>query len=89
MHLNHYRSQLNCILQALVNKNVNMVKQLIYREICSKNIEIYLSKLYIGNYSEATERCDKVHAKIPASVNNINGGLNINYITCASGCFVM
>ena len=86
MRLNHYRSQLNYILQALVNKNVNMVKQLIYREIY---IEIYLSKLYIGNYSEATERCNKVHAKIPASVNNINGGLNINYITCASGCFVM
>ena len=29
-----------------------MVKQLYYSEIHSKNIEIYLSKLYTGKYSE-------------------------------------
>ena len=46
--LNRYRRLLNYVLQALVNKRVNMVKQLYYSEIHSKNIEIYLSKLYKG-----------------------------------------
>ena len=32
-----------------------MVKQLYYSEIYSKNIEIYLSKLYIGKYSEVND----------------------------------
>ena len=49
---NHYRHLLNYVLQVLVNKSVNMVKQLYYSEIHSKNIEIYLSKLYIGKYSQ-------------------------------------
>ena len=31
---------------------VNMANQLYYSEIHSKNIEIYLSKLYIGTYDE-------------------------------------
>ena len=39
----------------LVNKSVNMVKQLYYSEIHSKNIEIYLSKLYTGKYSEVND----------------------------------
>ena len=49
-HLNRYRHLLDYVLQALVNKSVNMVKQLYYSEIHSKNIEIYLSKLYTGKY---------------------------------------
>ena len=51
-HLNHYRCLLNYVLQALVNKSVNMVKQLYYSQLHLKNIKIYLSKLYIGMYSE-------------------------------------
>ena len=54
-HLNGYRHLLNYILQALVNKSVNMVKQLYYSEIHSKNIKIYLSKLYTGKYSEVND----------------------------------
>ena len=46
------RRLLNYVLQVLVNKSVNMVKQLYYSEIHSKNIKIYLSKLYTGKYSE-------------------------------------
>ena len=53
-HLNHYRCLLNYVLQALVNKSVNMVKQLYYSEIHSKNID-YLSKLYTGKYSEVND----------------------------------
>ena len=54
-HLNRYRRLLNYVLQAFVNKSVNMVKQLYYNEIHSKNIEIYLSKLYTGKYSEIND----------------------------------
>ena len=32
-----------------------MVKQLYYSEIYSKNIEIYLSKLYTGKHSEVND----------------------------------
>ena len=32
-----------------------MVKKLYYSEIHSKNIEIYLSKLYTGKYSEVND----------------------------------
>ena len=32
-----------------------MVKQLYYSEIQSKNIKIYLSKLYTGKYSEIND----------------------------------
>ena len=63
-----------------------MVKQLYYSEIHSKNIEIYLSKLYIGKHSEINDVIS-TRKKI-ASVNMINGGRIINYIMCASGCFV-
>ena len=35
--------------------NTNMVKQLYCNEIHSKNIEIYLSELYIGKYSEVND----------------------------------
>ena len=54
-HLNCYRRLLNYLLQALVNKNANMVKQLYCSEIHSKNIKIYLSKLYICKYSEIND----------------------------------
>ena len=50
--LNSYRRLINYVLQALVNKNVNMLKQLYYSKIHLKNIEIYLSKLYSSKYSE-------------------------------------
>ena len=50
-----YRRLLNYVLQVLVNKSVNMVKQLYYSEIHLKNIEIYLSKLYIGKHSEVND----------------------------------
>ena len=63
-----------------------MVKQLCCSEIHSKNIEIYLSKLYIGKYSEVNDVIS-THKNI-VSVNSINGGRITNYITCASGCFV-
>ena len=64
---------LNYVLQALVSKSVNMVKQLYYSEIHSKNIEIYLSKLYTGKYSEVND----VIKYTPLT----NGGRVINYIT--------
>ena len=51
-YLRSYRCLLNYVLQALVNKNVNMLKQLYYSKIHLKNIEIYLSKLYSSKYSE-------------------------------------
>ena len=47
-----------------VNTNANMVKQLHCSKIHSKNIEIYLSKLYIGKYSEVNDvinTCKKTH----------------------------
>ena len=78
-----YRRQLNYVLQALVNTNANMVKQLYYSEIHSKNIEIYL---YIGKYSEVNDVIST--CKNIAPINSINGGRITNYITCASGSFV-
>ena len=74
------------VLQALVNKNANMVKQLYYSGIHSKNIEIYLSKLYIGKYSEVNDVTST--RKNITSVNSINGGRITNYIMCASSCFL-
>ena len=56
--LNHYRRLLNYVLQALVNKSVNMVKQLYYSEIHSKNIEIYLS-MYIRKSDGKMSDCIK------------------------------
>ena len=63
-----------------------MVKQLYCNEIHSKNIEIYLSKLYIGKYSEVNNVIST--RKNIVSVNSINGEHITNYITCASGCFM-
>ena len=48
----HLKMLLNYVLQMLVNKSIDMAKQLYYSEIHSKNIEIYLSKLYNGTYYE-------------------------------------
>ena len=42
----------NYVLQTLVNNSINMIKQLYYSKIHLKNIEIYLSKLYLGTYCE-------------------------------------
>ena len=68
-------------LQALGNKSVNMVKQLYYSKIHSKNIDLF--KLYNSTYY-----VDDVIKNI-ASVNNINSEcITITYITHASGCFV-
>ena len=53
-----------------------MVKQLYYSEIHSKNIEIYLSKLYIGKYSEVNDVIST--CKNIVSVNSINGGCIAN-----------
>ena len=58
-----------------------MVKQLYYSEIHSKNIEIYLSKLYTGKYSEVND----VIKYMPAS---INGGRVINYIMWCKWLFL-
>ncbi len=43
------------VLQVLGNKNVNIIKYLYYNQIYLKNIENYLSKLYIGKYSEVKD----------------------------------
>ena len=56
-----------------------MVKQLYYSEIHSKNIEVYLSKLYTGKYSEVNDVI-----KYTAS---INGGHVTNYITWCKWLF--
>ena len=64
----------------LVNKNTNMVKQLYYSKILLKNIEIYLSKLYIGKYSE-------INDVISTHKNTTDALLIISL--CASGYFVM
>ena len=56
MHNSCYRCLPNYVLQALVNKSINMVKQLYYSKMYSKNIKIYLSKLlYIGMYYEVND----------------------------------
>ena len=60
----------------LVNKSVNMVKQLYYSEIHSKNIEIYLFKLYTGKYSEVNDVI-----KYTPKTRHLSRGV--------SGCFVM
>ena len=57
--------------------SVNMVKQLYYSEIHSKNIEIYLSKLYTGKYSEVNDVIKVLTA----------GALLIISRGGASGCF--
>ena len=80
------RRLLNYVLQMLVNNNANMVMQLYCSEIHSKNIEIYLSKLYIGKNSEVNDVIST--RKNIASVNSINGRRITNCIMCASGCFV-
>ena len=67
-----------------------MVKQLYYSKIHLKNIEIYLSKLYTGKYSEVNDvikympkTCNKVHAK-----NLLTAGALLIISHGASGCFV-
>ena len=59
-----------------------MVKQLYYSEIHSKNIEIYLSKLYTGKYSEVNDVI-----KYTPCFASINGGRVINYITWCKWLF--
>ena len=57
-----------------------MVKQLYYSEIHSKNIEIYLSKLYTGKYSEVNDVIKYMPKQLTGVLLNISRG--------ASGCFV-
>ena len=45
-----------------------MVKQLYYSEIHSKNIEIYLSKLYTGKHSEVNDVIKYTHQKYVVQV---------------------
>ena len=52
-----------------------MVKQLYYSEIHSKNIEIYLSKLYIGKYSEVN---DIISTYKNIAFTSVNSMLNKN-----------
>ena len=61
-----------------------MVKQLYYSEIHSKNIEIYLSKLYTGKYSEVN---DVIKYTLKTHTASINGGRIINYITWCKWLF--
>ena len=61
-----------------------MVKQLYYSEIHSKNIEIYLSKLYTGKYSEVNGY-NKVHAK---TRHLLTAGVLLIISRGAIGCFV-
>ena len=82
--LNCYRCLLNYVLQVLVNKSVNMVKQLYYSEIHLKNIEIYLSKSYTGKHSEVNDvmkyTLKTSHLLTPDTSLIISRG--------ASGCFL-
>ena len=59
-----------------------MVKQLYYSKIHSKNIEIYLSKLYTGKYSEVNDVI-----KYPPKTASINSGRITNYITWCKWLF--
>ena len=68
--------------------SVDMGKQLYYSKIHSKNIKIYLSKLYNGTNYEVDDVIKYIHTKDILSVNNINSGCITNYITCASIYFV-
>ena len=53
-----------------------------YNQIYLKNIENYLSKLYIGKYSEVKDVIYYTQNTVPVSING-------KHITmCASGCFV-
>ena len=54
---------------------------IVMHETHSKNIEICLSKLYIGTYSIVHNIIYKVHAK-HRDVWRIT-----SYVTCVSGCF--
>ena len=57
-----------------------MVKQLYYSEIHSKNIEIYLSKLYTGKYFE-------VNDVIKYTPKTLTTGMLLIISRGASGCF--
>ena len=61
-----------------------MVKQLYYREIHSKNIGIYLSKLYTGKYSEVND----VIKYTPKTRRLLTTGALLIISHDASGCFV-
>ena len=61
-----------------------MAKQLYYSELHLKDIEIYLSKLYISRYYEVQDVI--VHTMLQKA--SIYSGRITNYVTCASGCFV-
>ena len=60
-----------------------MVKQLYYSEIHSKNIEIYLSKLYTGKYSEVND----VIKYTPKTRRLLTAGALLIISHGASGCF--
>ena len=62
-----------------------MVKQLYYSKIHSKNIEIYLSKLHTGKYSEV-KNVIKYTLKTPRL---LTAGPLLIISRGASGCFVM
>ena len=61
-----------------------MVKQLYYSEIHSKNIKIYLSKLYTGKYSEVND----VIKYTPKTRRLLMAGALLIISRGASGCFV-
>ena len=61
-----------------------MVKQLYYSEIYSKNIEIYLSKLYTGKYSEV----NNVIKYMLKTLRLLTAGTLLIISRGASGCFV-
>ena len=67
-------------LQALVNKSINMTKQLYDSETTFKKHRNLCVMAHMYYYE-----VDNVNI---ASVNNINSGCITNYVTCASGCFV-
>ena len=59
-----------------------MVKQLYYSKIHVKNIEIYLSKLYIGTYYEVNDVIKYTAKHRVCYGNSIIGGHITNYVTC-------
>ena len=61
-----------------------MVKQLYYSEIHLKNIEIYLSKLYTGKYSEVND----VIKYTPTTRCLLMAGALLIISRGARGCFV-
>ena len=60
-----------------------MVKQLYYSKIHPKNIEIYLSKLYTGKYSEVND----VIKYTPKTQRLLTAGVLLIISRGVSGCF--